>query len=161
MIQGEDERNGRVDVQMSHLLVSGGGLFIARYWYNHQRVLNYLWKTRLSRCRMIWHQTLRPFLARISSTGATHRKIEQERQLADGRWGEMGGDGGRRATSDDGEIAWFSINHSLLSRYNCTKYVHCDGAIADGRSPEFSTKFFSISKKSTKLCGKIGGKVER
>jgi hypothetical protein len=41
----------------------------------------------------------------------THRKTEQERQLADVKVGT--GDGG--GAKIGGEKAWFSINHSILS----------------------------------------------
>ncbi len=47
----------------------------------------------------------------------SHRKIEKERQLADGRWGRSGGG----AKSYDGEKAWSSINHSILSAYNACR----------------------------------------
>ncbi len=138
MIHGEDERNSRVDVQMSNLLVSGGGgvLLIATYWYNHQRVLNDLWRTRLSRRPLIWLFPC-PFLV-SKLDQATHRKTEQERQLADGRLGGCC----RGAKSYDGEKAWF--NKSFNTLWVQVYKVHTmHGAIRR-----------SISKKSTKLCGK-------
>jgi hypothetical protein len=42
----------------------------------------------------------------------THRKTEKERQLADGRVGEVVWG---RAKAHDGEKAWSSIIHSILS----------------------------------------------
>jgi hypothetical protein len=79
---------------------------------------------------------------------------EKERKLADGR-GEGGGGGG--AKSYDSEIAWFSINHSILSDYEgihscifteplpptaqCTKKFEVYTVL----SPQFSfTRFYTI-----------------
>ncbi len=76
-----------------------------------QRVLNDLWRTRVSRHLMIWLLPT-PFpLPSISST-ATHRKAEKERKLTDRR--EGGGSRGG-AKSDDSEKAWSSTNQSVLS----------------------------------------------
>jgi hypothetical protein len=60
-----------------------------------QRVLNDLWRTKLSRHRIIWLLPY-PLLVSVSSTGDT--QDEKERQLADGR-AEGGGAGG--ATSNN------------------------------------------------------------
>ncbi len=55
-----------------------------------QRVLNYIYRARLSSgcmIRLLVHTFLPP-LSSVSSTGeATHRKIEKERQMADERKG--------------------------------------------------------------------------
>ncbi len=80
-----------------------------------QRVLNELWRTRLSRRRMMWllAHPLPPLPSAIS-TGDTQEDWERETTCWQER-GVGGAWGGGEAYPDDGEKAWFSINHSILS----------------------------------------------
>jgi hypothetical protein len=65
-------------------------------------------RTRLSRCRMIWLLSLQQVVS------PSHSSCVSPLALTGGRGGEVGGDGGG-AKSYDGEKAWSSINHSMLS----------------------------------------------
>jgi hypothetical protein len=60
---------------------------------------------------MFWLLPL-PLRWHLKARSATHRRTEKERQLLDGRVGQRGGE---EAKSHDGEKAWFSIIHSILS----------------------------------------------
>jgi hypothetical protein len=130
-----------------------GVLLIVRYWYNHQRVLNDLWRIRLSRRRLNWfllHLLPTPLPVCKFDRRHTERLSKRYNSLT-GAWG--GGGNERGAKSYDGEKAWFSINHSIRSGYNCIKHIQCMGP---SRRPfsRLSTKVCPISNKSTKLCGK-------
>ncbi len=84
----------------------------ARYSLN-QRVLNGLYMTRLSRYRMI-RLLPHPFPT-ISDIDRRHTGRMRKR---DNLLTEKGGGGGGGAKSCDGEKAWTSINHSILSGFN-------------------------------------------
>ena len=72
----------------------------------HQRVLNDLYRTRLSRCRMIW------LLPRPPSFPSPVSKLSLFLSLHVCRRSSLPNGG---AKSYDSERAWSSINHSILS----------------------------------------------
>jgi hypothetical protein len=77
-----------------------------------QRVLNDLQRTRLSRRRITW--LLSHPLPSLPSASSTGRHTGRLRKCDKNLLGE-GGEGGEGAKSYDGEKAWSSINHSILS----------------------------------------------
>jgi hypothetical protein len=62
------------------------------------------------------------FLQQVRTGVATHRKTEEERQVAKLLTG--GGTGGWGAKSYDGEKAWSSINHSYSLVVTCNSSIH-------------------------------------
>ncbi len=90
-----------------------------------QRVLNDIWRTRLSRRRVIWLLP-HPFppLPAVSWIGDTQEDWEM-RQLADGRGG------GEGAKSYNSEKAWSSRNHSKLSGPFPSLFPNNNGNLTD------------------------------
>jgi hypothetical protein len=92
---------------------------ITVWWFKHnlllldglkQRVLNDLWRARLSRRRIIWllgHPS--PPINKFNRrhTGRLRKRTNFTRKRGEGGW--------RGAKSYDREEAWPSINHSILS----------------------------------------------
>ncbi len=77
---------------------------------------------------------------------ATHRKTKKERQLADGE----GGGGGGGAKPYDGEKAWSSIHHSILSGANLT-YMYVEYIVQWSILYRSDSEWFKNKAKSNKL----------
>jgi hypothetical protein len=74
-----------------------------------QRVLNNLWKTRLTRCRMIW---LLPALVSVLDRRNTGR-LRKRDNLLTAKWGE--GVWGSQIIGEKSLVQWSSRNHIILS----------------------------------------------
>jgi hypothetical protein len=91
-------------------IINGVGPLLSSYVYIQRVLLNDLWRTRRSRRPIIW---LHPHPYPHSSVSKLDRRHLGDSLLT----GEGKGKGGG-AKSYDGEKAWSSINHSILSAWN-------------------------------------------